>query len=77
MVTVDTIQSLIQSLERVGNPDLKNEMQTKLTQVRGDLLALHEHLRTKDHEIRRLETQLRTNGNPANRTPGFVYDPPV
>ena len=77
MVAVDTIQSLFQSLERLGNSELKSEMCNKLNQVRGAVVTLHEHLRAKDGEIQSLRMQLQSHGNSAGQIPGFIYDPPV
>jgi len=76
MVGIDTISSLRQSVERVVDPELKNEMLGKVAEVHDHLVTAHERLHAKQSELDNLRAQL--SGNPATAMPATdFYDPPV
>ena len=77
MATKDVWESLLASLQRIRDPQLKNEILGKVTRMRDDIAANNERLRAQQSEIADLRARIPGGVDAAARPGGFVYDPPV
>ncbi len=77
MVTINPIELLRQSVQKVGDPNLKSELLGRVSEVQRSLAAATEHVHSQSGEIDRLRTRLSTTAAPAGRWVTPVYDPPV
>jgi hypothetical protein len=77
MATKDVWESLLQSVQRIGDAQLKNEILGKVARMRDDIAAHDECLRAQQSEIADLRARIPGGVDAAARPAGFVYDPPV
>jgi hypothetical protein len=71
---METIRSLIRTVEKVDDTKLRHEMLGKVTVVQNKLLSTHEQLRAKQVELEGLRARLGRSGGNAGH---IVYDPPM
>ena len=77
MATKDIWESLLQSVQRIGDPQLKHEILGKVTRMRDDIAANTERLHAQQSEIADLRARIPGGIDATARPAGFVYDPPV
>lgn len=77
MRAINTINSLLESVEKLDDGKLREEMRGKVVAVRDDLVATYEQLRTKQEEFEGLKTQSRHEAAQPQDRNTSVYDPPV
>ena len=70
MVEINIIHGLRETVQKLGDAELKNELTGKLTEVLNALVA-------KQGEIEAMRVQLAAANTQAAQSPGLVYDPPV
>ncbi len=74
---METIRSLIRTVEKVGDVQLRHEMLGKVTEVQNKLIRTHEELRAKQAEIDGLRAHVASQGIHTKRRSAIIYDPPV
>lgn len=74
---METIKSLIRTVKRVSDAQLRSEMLGKVTEVQDKLVRTHAQLQAKQAEIESLRAHLAKSGNQAAWPSGIVYDPPA
>lgn len=77
MGTNDIWESLLQSVQRVGDAQLKHEILGIVTRVRDDIAVTNERMQAQQSEIADLRARIPGGVGGAARPAGFVYDPPV
>ena len=77
MVANDVWESLVQSVQRVGDGQLKIEILSKVTRVRDDVAVASERFSAQQSEIADLRAKMSGGIEAAARPAAFVYDPPV
>ena len=77
MVANDVWESLVQSVQRIGDGQLKIEILSKVTRVRDDVAVASERFSAQQSEIADLRARMPGGIELAARPTGFVYDPPV
>ncbi|UCE61008.1 MAG: hypothetical protein JSU63_04500 [Phycisphaerales bacterium] len=75
MVTQDTIKSLLQTVERVSDEQLRHEICRMVTVVQDGYSNKHRELNAVQAENHSLKSQLTRNGIQPTRV--IIYDPPV
>ena len=70
MVEINTIHALRETVQKLGDAELKSEILGKLTEVLNALVA-------KQGEIEAMRAQLAAANAQAGQFPELVYDPPV
>ena len=76
MVTINPIELLRQSVQKVGDPNLQSELLGRVSEVQRNLAAVTERAHSQSGEINRLKTQL-SAAAPTGRWSTPLYDPPV
>ena len=74
---METIRSLIRTVEKVGDVQLRHEMLGKVTEVQNKLVRTREELRAKQAEIDGLRAHVANHGIHTRRRSAIIYDPPV
>ena len=77
MVANDVWESLVQSVQQIGDAQLKTEILGKVTRVRDDVAVASQRFYAQQSEIADLRSRLPGGIESAARPAGFVYDPPV
>lgn len=70
MVEINIIHGLRETVQKLGDTELKNEILGKLAEILNALVA-------KQGEIEAMRVQLAAANAQAGQSPGLVYDPPV
>jgi hypothetical protein len=73
----DTYGSLRQSVKKVPDADLQDEILGKVIDLHHDLLITRHRMRVQEGELAVLKTKLGTNDPHDSRARGQFYDPPV
>ena len=73
---MDTIRSLRQSVERIGDSELKHEMLSKVDEVHDHLATTHEQLHARQAELDAMRARGAGSTNIAAPATEF-YDPPI
>ena len=76
MAPMERIRSLRQSVAKVANAELKNEMMDKVNEVQGDLVTTHERLRARETELNALRARVAAKEDSVAPATEF-YDPPM
>jgi len=74
---METIRSLIRTVEKVADSLLRNEMLGKVSEVQNKLVNTSRKLQEKQAEIDGLREHLAHLGRRAEQGASIVYDPPV
>lgn len=70
MVEINIIHGLRETVQKLGDDELKDEILGKLAEVLNAMVA-------KQGEIETMRVQLAAANAQAGQPPGLVYDPPV
>ena len=73
----DKIDSLCQSVQKIGDVGLMNEILGKVADLQHHVFRTLQQMGAQDGEIEALGTRLAANGVQTWNSPPFVYDPPV
>ena len=73
----DAYGSLRQSVKKVPDADLQDEILGKVIDLHHDLLITRHRMRAQEGEIAVLKTKLSTGDPPNARPQKDIYDPPV
>jgi hypothetical protein len=73
----DTYGSLRQSVKKVPDADLQDEILGKVIDLHHDLLITRHRMRVQEGELAVLKTKLATGDSHASRAGKHFYDPPV
>lgn len=74
---METIRSLIQTVERVGDTKLRQEMLGKVSALGDRLARTHELLRATQAEVNGLRAHLARHTGRVGNSLSLHYDPPV
>ena len=74
---METIRSLIETLQKLGDAQLRHEVLGKAAEVQHTLARAHERLQAQQAELDGLRTHMSGCGQHQCCAPGIFYDPPV